>query len=204
MFDLLIIGCTAFVIIPLVGILAAVTRIKLGSPIFFSQRRPGFHGRPFMLVKFRTMTNECDKTGNLLEDDARITPFGQWLRHTSFDELPELFNILKGEMSLVGPRPLLMQYMDLYTPQQMRRHEVRPGLTGWAQVHGRVELDFEDRFDLDVWYVEHLSLWLDIKILLLTVIQVLRQEGITGKGYLTSGPVFTGTEAAQNTQNRNV
>lgn len=162
-------------------------RRKLGSPVFFRQLRPGLHGRSFVMVKFRTMTNTPGT------DAERLTPFGRFLRATSLDELPELWNVLKGDMSLVGPRPLLMEYLPLYSPEQARRHAVRPGLTGWAQVNGRNTLKWEDKFKLDVWYVDHQSLWLDIKILWLTVHKALKREGISAAGEVTM-PRFTGLQ----------
>jgi sugar transferase EpsL len=154
----------------------------MGSPVFFKQQRPGLHGKPFYMFKFRTMTNACDGDGCLLPDCDRLTPLGRFLRSTSLDELPELFNVLKGDMSLVGPRPLLMQYLDRYTPEQYRRHEVRPGVTGWAQVNGRNALSWEEKFEMDVWYVENRSFWLDLKILWMTLLKVVRREGISGDG----------------------
>ena len=166
-------------------------RRKLGSPAFFRQVRPGMHGQPFEMVKFRTMTDARGPDGALLPDADRLTPFGRFLRASSLDELPELWNVLKGDMSLVGPRPLLMEYLPLYSPQQARRHEVRPGITGWAQVNGRNALGWNDKFKLDVWYVDHRSLWLDIKILWLTVKKVLVREGISAAGEATM-PRFTG------------
>ncbi len=166
-------------------------RRKLGSPAFFRQVRPGMHGQPFEMVKFRTMTDARGPDGALLPDADRLTPFGRFLRASSLDELPELWNVLKGEMSLVGPRPLLMEYLPLYSPQQARRHEVRPGITGWAQVNGRNALGWDEKFKLDVWYVDHRSLWLDIKILWLTVKKVLVREGISAAGEATM-PRFTG------------
>ena len=166
-------------------------RRKLGSPAFFRQVRPGMHGQPFEMVKFRTMTDARGPDGALLPDADRLTPFGRFLRATSLDELPELWNVLKGDMSLVGPRPLLMEYLPLYSPQQARRHEVRPGITGWAQVNGRNALGWDEKFKLDVWYVDHRSLWLDIKILWLTVKKVLVREGISAAGEATM-PRFTG------------
>ena len=168
-------------------------RRKLGSPVFFRQTRPGRHGRPFQMVKFRTMTDAKGPDGRLLPDAERLTPFGRFLRSTSLDELPELFNVLKGDMSLVGPRPLLMEYLPLYTPEQARRHEVRPGVTGWAQVNGRNALGWEEKFKLDLWYVDHCSLWLDIKILWLTVRKVLVREGISADGEATMSK-FTGSK----------
>ena len=158
--------------IPLLLLIRQV-RKKLGSPVFFQQVRPGLHGKPFQMIKFRTMTDARGPGGELLSDAERLTPFGRFLRSTSLDELPELWNVLKGDMSLVGPRPLLMDYLPLYTMEQARRHEVRPGITGWAQINGRNALSWEEKFALDVWYVEHRTIWLDLKILALTVKKVL-------------------------------
>jgi sugar transferase EpsL len=166
-----------------VGVLVC---LKLGRPIFFRQQRPGLNGKPFTLLKFRTMTTEHDGQGNLLPDTKRLTPFGQFLRNTSLDELPELFNVLKGDMSLVGPRPLLMQYLDRYTPEQRRRHKVTPGITGWAQVNGRNAITWEQKFKLDVWYVDNQSLWLDMKIIALTTWRILKREGINQPGQATA------------------
>jgi sugar transferase EpsL len=166
----------------LLVILWIVVRIKHGSPVLFCQQRPGLHGKPFTIYKFRTMTDERDTEGNLLPDERRLTGFGKFMRSTSLDELPELINVLKGEMSLVGPRPLLMEYLDRYTPEQGRRHEVKPGITGWAQVNGRNAIVFAERFKLDVWYVDNQSFWLDIKILWMTVLKTLAREGINQKG----------------------
>jgi lipopolysaccharide/colanic/teichoic acid biosynthesis glycosyltransferase len=168
-------------------------RRKLGSPVLFRQVRPGLHGEPFEMVKFRTMTDERGPDGALLPDACRLTPFGRFLRSSSLDELPELWNVLRGEMSLVGPRPLLMEYLPLYTPEQSRRHEVRPGITGWAQVNGRNAISWDDKFALDIWYVDHRSLWLDIRILWLTVKKVMYREGITSEGDATM-PKFKGTK----------
>lgn len=154
-------------------------RCKLGSPIFFYQKRPGLEGKPFQMVKFRTMTDERGAGGVLLPDAQRLTSFGRYLRATSLDELPGLWNVIKGDMSLVGPRPLLMEYLPLYNPKQARRHEVRPGITGWAQVNGRNAISWEDKFAFDVWYVDHRSLWLDIRILCMTVRKVLVRDGIS-------------------------
>ena len=167
------------------ALLAWQVRRKLGSPVFFTQVRPGLHGKPFKMVKFRTMTSERGLDGELLPDAVRLTPFGRFLRSSSLDELPELWNVLKGDMSLVGPRPLLMEYLPLYSPAQARRHEVRPGITGWAQVNGRNAISWEDKFKLDVWYVDHRSLWLDVKILWLTVQKVLVRDGISAEGETT-------------------
>jgi sugar transferase EpsL len=177
---------------PVLLVIAIMVRLKLGAPIFFRQRRPGLNGEPFTIIKFRTMTNQTDANGELLSDADRLTPFGQFLRRTSLDELPELLNVLQGDMSLVGPRPLLMEYLGLYSPEQMRRHEVRPGITGWAQVHGRNAISWEDKFAMDVWYVENVSLWLDVKIVLLTVWAVLRSKDINQPGHATAD-FFRGT-----------
>lgn len=173
--------------------LALLIRCKLGKPVLFKQLRPGMRGRPFTMVKFRTMTDVTDASGVLLPDEARLTPFGKWLRSTSLDELPELLNVLRGDMSLVGPRPLLAEYLPLYSAEQARRHEVRPGITGWAQVNGRNAISWEEKFKLDVWYVDNQSLWLDIKILWLTVKKVLVREGISADGEATM-PKFTGSK----------
>lgn len=170
---------------PLLLVLIFLIRRKLGSPVFFAQQRPGLHGRPFKMVKFRTMTDARDAAGNLLPDAERLPPFGRFLRAASLDELPELFNILKGNMSLVGPRPLLMEYLPLYNERQAKRHDVRPGLTGWAQINGRNALSWEEKFELDVWYVENRTFWLDLKIILLTVKKVLVREGISAAGEAT-------------------
>ena len=177
---------------PLLFLIWQVRR-KLGSPVFFRQTRPGLRGRPFEMVKFRTMTDARGPDGKLLPDAERLTAFGRFLRATSLDELPELWNVLKGDMSLVGPRPLLMEYLPLYSPEQARRHEARPGITGWAQVNGRNALSWEEKFKLDVWYVDHRSLWLDVKILWLTVRKVLVREGISADGEATMSK-FTGSK----------
>lgn len=177
--------------LPLLGVFWQVCR-RMGSPALFKQARPGLHGEPFEMVKFRTMTRAIGPTGELLPDADRLTAFGRFLRSTSLDELPELWNVLKGEMSLVGPRPLLMAYLPLYSPEQARRHEVRPGITGWAQINGRNALSWEEKFRLDVWYVDHHSVWLDLKILWLTARTVLRREGISSQGDATM-PVFQGS-----------
>ena len=176
--------------LPLLFLIWQVRR-KLGSPVFFRQTRPGLHGQPFEMVKFRTMTDTRGPDGKLLPDADRLTSFGRFLRASSLDELPELWNVLKGDMSLVGPRPLLMEYLPLYSPEQARRHDVRPGITGWAQVNGRNALSWEEKFKLDGWYVDHRSLWLDIKILWLTVRKVLVREGISADGEATMSK-FTG------------
>jgi lipopolysaccharide/colanic/teichoic acid biosynthesis glycosyltransferase len=181
--------------IPLVFLFWLV-RHKLGSPVFFRQVRPGMYGKPFEMVKFRTMTGKSGLDGQLLPDAQRLTPFGRFLRASSLDELPELWNVLKGDMSLIGPRPLLMEYLPLYTPEQARRHEVRPGITGWAQVNGRNAISWEDKFKLDVWYVDNRTLWLDIKILWLTVKKVLVCDGISAQGETTM-PRFTGSQTQE-------
>jgi len=180
--------------LPMLAIALAV-RLVLGKPVLFVQERPGLHGVPFKLIKFRTMREAYDAHGEPLSDTERMTRFGSFLRAMSLDELPELINVLKGEMSLVGPRPLMMAYLPLYSPEQARRHEVQPGITGWAQVNGRNALSWEEKFRLDVWYVDHQSLWLDLKILCLTPFAVLRAEGINQEGHVTA-PKFTGSGAA--------
>ncbi|GAB2457588.1 sugar transferase [Comamonas humi] len=191
LFDILVSALALLALaIPLL-VLAALVRRRLGSPVLFRQQRPGLRGRPFEMAKFRTMTDARGADGQLLPDAERLTPFGRFLRASSLDELPELWNVLKGDMSLVGPRPLLMEYLPLYTPEQARRHEVRPGITGWAQVNGRNALSWEAKFQLDVWYVDHRTLWLDIRILWLTVKKVLVREGISAAGEATMSR-FTG------------
>lgn len=172
-------------------VIAWEIRRKLGCPVLFRQVRPGLRGQPFKMVKFRTMRDVLDSSGRLLPDAERMTPFGGFLRSTSLDELPELWNVLKGEMSLVGPRPLLMEYLSLYSSEQLRRHEVRPGVTGWAQINGRNTLTWDEKFKLDVWYVDNQSFWLDLKILLLTVKKVFVREGISAAGEVTMSK-FTG------------
>ena len=191
LFDFTAAALGLLLLAPLLLLLFALVRIKLGSPVLFRQTRPGLHGRPFQMVKLRTMTDARGPDGALLPDAERLTPFGRFLRSTSLDELPELWNVLRGDMSLVGPRPLLMEYLPLYTPEQARRHAVRPGITGWAQVNGRNALSWEEKFALDVWYVDHQSLALDIRILWLTARKVLAREGISAAGEATMGK-FTG------------
>jgi sugar transferase EpsL len=171
---------------PLLLVIAIVVLLNYGTPIIFRQKRPGYRGKPFMIYKFRTMTEEHDEQDNILPDERRLTRLGRFLRSFSLDELPELFNVLRGEMSIVGPRPLLMQYLDRYSSEQSRRHEVLPGITGWAQVNGRNALSWDEKFSLDVWYVDHWSFWLDIKILFLSIIKVLRREGINQSGQTTA------------------
>jgi len=192
LFDLVVLLLTAPLWLTALGAVAVSVRLNLGRPVLFRQPRPGRHGRVFELVKFRTMTDARDPHGTLLPDAQRLTRFGRWLRSTSLDELPEVLNVLRGEMSLVGPRPLLVQYLDRYSPEQARRHEVLPGLTGWVQVKGRNALSWEEKFRLDVWYVDHHSLWLDLRILVLTVWQVLRRHGVSAPGDATM-PEFMGS-----------
>ncbi len=184
---------TALVLLaPVLACVALAVRVTMGSPVLFRQRRPGLNGKPFTMFKFRTMLDARDVQGVPLPDERRLTRLGRFLRLTSLDELPELFNVLRGDMSLVGPRPLLMQYLDRYTPEQARRHEVKPGITGWAQVNGRNSLSWEEKFALDVWYVDHANLLLDLRILVLTVWKVLRREGISAASHATM-PEFMGS-----------
>lgn len=185
-FDLFLTLSTAVLWLPLLAVLALLVRMQIGAPVFFRQQRPGLHARSFQMIKFRSMLDLRDTSGNPLPDEARLTRFGRLLRATSLDELPELFNVLKGEMSLVGPRPLLMQYLSLYSSRQARRHEVRPGITGWAQINGRNAISWEEKFELDVWYVENRSFWLDLKILALTFLSVFRRHGINAPGSATA------------------
>ena len=185
-FDLLVTVPLSLVLAPLLGVTALAVRFFLGSPIIFRQVRPGLDAKPFTLIKFRTMADMRDAGGNLLPDAQRLTSFGRILRSTSLDELPELWNVLRGDMSLVGPRPLLLKYLERYTPVQMRRHETLPGLTGWAQVNGRNALTWKQKFAMDLWYVEHQSLWLDMKILALTFWRILTRQGITQPGQATA------------------
>jgi sugar transferase EpsL len=180
-------------LLPVFAITALLVRVNLGTPVLFTQVRPGFKGRPFKIYKFRSLTDETDENGGLLQDAERFTRFSSLLRGSSLDELPELFNVLKGEMSLVGPRPLLMQYLDRYSLEQARRHDVRPGITGWAQVNGRNAICWEEKFKLDVWYVDHHTFLLDIKILLLTLAQVFKRHGIHETGHVTARE-FMGNE----------
>ncbi|GIN20940.1 MAG TPA: sugar transferase [Bacillus bacterium] len=195
-FDLIIsIACFIF-FLPLILLTAVSIRIMLGSPIIFKQMRPGLHGKPFMLYKFRTMTDERDEEGNLLPEHKRLTFFGETIRKLSLDELPQLVNVMKGEMSLIGPRPLLMKYLPLYTEDQAKRHLVKPGMTGWAQVNGRNAITWEEKFELDIWYVENHSFLLDLKILLLTIKKVLKSEGINNGSHVTM-PDFEGDSGNQ-------
>ena len=188
LFDLIIAFSTLLILLPVIIVVAVLIRFKVGSPILFTQERPGLNGKVFKMMKFRSMLDGKDKHGNLLPDNERMTKFGTFLRSTSLDELPGLFNVLKGDMSLVGPRPLLVQYLPLYSSEQARRHNVRPGITGWAQVNGRNAISWEQKFKLDVWYVDNQSFLLDIKILLLTVKKVFVREGISADGHVTIEP----------------
>ncbi len=185
LFDLSLIVLSFPLLLPVFMVLIVLVRVKLGSPVLFRQKRPGRGGKVFEMIKFRTMTDERDAKGNLLPDAVRLTKFGKFLRSTSMDELPELWNVFKGDMSLVGPRPLLLEYLLLYSEDQARRHEVRPGVTGWAQVNGRNAISWNEKFKLDVWYVDNHSMWLDIKVILLTLKKVLVREGISAEGEAT-------------------
>ena len=192
LFDIISSVAGLVVISSLLVVLAVLVRLKLGSPILFRQQRPGLGGKAFVIYKFRTMTAPRDASGNLLPDEQRLPAFGRFLRSTSFDELPELFNVLKGDMSIVGPRPLMMKYLERYSPQQARRHEVKPGITGWAQINGRNAISWEDKFKLDVWYVDNWTLWLDMKIIFKSIWMVIAREGITQQGRATMDE-FMGT-----------
>ena len=183
-FDFIASSVGLLLLSPLLLLLSLLVVLKLGRPVFFTQIRPGKEGRPFRMIKFRTMTNETDEKGYLLPNEDRMTRFGSFLRSSSLDELPELFNVIKGDMSLVGPRPLLMEYLPWFTEEQRRRHYVRPGITGWSQVNGRNAIDWEKKLALDIWYVDNRSFWLDLKILWLTVIKVLKRDGITYEGHV--------------------
>jgi lipopolysaccharide/colanic/teichoic acid biosynthesis glycosyltransferase len=196
LFDLLASAIGLLILAVPLALLAWQVRRELGSPVLFTQVRPGLHGKPFRMVKFRTMTDARDASGALLPDALRLTPFGRFLRASSLDELPELWNVLRGEMSLVGPRPLLMEYLPLYSPEQARRHDVRPGITGWAQVNGRNAISWTDKFALDVWYIDNRSLWLDVRILWLTVRKVLLRDDISAAGEATM-PEFNGTSPVE-------
>lgn len=191
LFDIIAAASALLLLSPVLLGLAILVAMKMGRPILFRQRRPGLDEKPFFMLKFRTMRDANDASGQPLSDAQRLTPFGRWLRSTSLDELPELWNVLKGELSLVGPRPLLMEYLPRYSAEQRRRHEVRPGLTGWAQVNGRNAVDWEERFKLDVWYVDNRSFWLDLKILAMTVGLVLTRKGVSAEGEATMHK-FTG------------
>ncbi|MGL6025928.1 MAG: sugar transferase [Vibrio sp.] len=188
LFDLIVSSFALLLFSPIIALVSWKIRKNLGSPVFFRQARPGLHGKSFEMIKFRTMKDAVDAQGNPLPDSERMTSFGSKLRNSSLDELPELWNVFKGDMSLVGPRPLLIQYLPLYSPEQARRHEVRPGVTGWAQINGRNAISWEDKFKLDVWYVDNRSFCLDFKILLLTVRKVLIKDGISAEGHVTIAP----------------
>ena len=192
LFDVALVVASSPVIVPAALVVAGLVRVTLGPGVLFRQQRPGLHGRPFTILKFRTMRDARDRAGRLLPDEERLGRFGRMLRSMSLDELPELWNVFRGDMSLVGPRPLLMEYLDRYTAEQARRHEVKPGITGWAQVNGRNALSWEEKFELDVWYVDNSRFLLDLKILMLTIWQVLRPKGIAAEGYATM-PEFMGT-----------
>ena len=186
LFDLVFSLILVIILLPLLALLAILVYIDLGSPVLFRQQRPGLLGKPFTFYKFRTMNNGTDEDGRLLPDEVRLSASGKCLRKTSLDELPQLFNVIRGDMSLVGPRPLLMEYLDLYTDEQMRRHEARPGITGWAQVNGRNAITWEEKFRLDLWYVDNRSFFLDLRIILLTVVRIIRKEGISQEGMATA------------------
>ncbi|QJB55888.1 sugar transferase [Pseudodesulfovibrio sp. zrk46] len=194
LFDLVVTLTALSLLWPVILLVALLVRIKLGGPVLFRQTRPGLHGKPFEIIKFRTMKDAVGPDGKPLPDCDRLTKFGRLLRSTSLDELPELWNVLKGEMSLVGPRPLLMQYLDRYTPRQARRHEMRPGITGWAQVNGRNAISWDDKFELDVWYIDNQSVILDLKILWMTVGSVFRREDVCQPGHATMEE-FMGSES---------
>jgi sugar transferase EpsL len=183
--DLIIATLMLILLSPLLALIALVVRYRLGSPVLFRQQRPGLHAKPFTILKFRTMLDARDAEDRLLADAERLTDLGRFLRSTSLDELPGIINVLRGDMSLVGPRPLLLRYLDRYTPEQMRRHDVKPGITGWAQVNGRNAITWEQKFTLDVWYVDHWSFWLDLKIIAMTIWKILRREGISQPGEAT-------------------
>ncbi|MDQ9098557.1 sugar transferase [Bacillus licheniformis] len=194
-FDLALSVILLVALSPAMILTACLIRWKIGSPVLFRQTRPGLNGEPFTLYKFRTMTDERDAAGNLLSDEKRLTKTGRLIRKTSLDELPQLINVIKGDLSLVGPRPLLMEYIPLYTKRQWRRHEVKPGITGWAQINGRNKVTWEEKFELDVWYVDHRSFLLDLKILLLTVVKVSKSEGVSQDRHVTAEK-FTGRRNA--------
>lgn len=195
-FDLVMAGTGMLMLLPVILLVAFLVRVRLGAPVIFRQVRPGLNGKPFEMMKFRTMSDARGPDGKLLSDEVRLTSFGRFLRSTSLDELPELWNVILGDMSLVGPRPLLMDYLPLYTSRQARRHEARPGVTGWAQVNGRNALSWEEKFELDVWYVENRSLWLDLKIIWKTVGKVILRDGISASGEATMSR-FTGANACE-------
>lgn len=194
--DLIIAMFGLLMLSPIILVISVLVRFKLGTPILFKQQRPGLNGKPFTIYKFRTMTDLRDENGELLSDEIRLTSFGKFLRKYSLDELPQLFNVIKGDLSVIGPRPLALEYLPLYSPFQARRHEVRPGITGWAQVNGRNSISWEKKFELDVWYVDNRSFWLDIKILFITLKKVIHFEGISQEGHVTM-PDFEGVKRVQ-------
>lgn len=198
--DLIIVISSAVIILPAIAIISIIIFSRMGCPIFFRQQRPGFKGKPFIMYKFRTMSNKTGQDGQLLPDKDRLTKLGRFLRTTSLDELPEFLNVLRGEMSFVGPRPLAMIYLNRYSKEQARRHDVKPGITGWAQVNGRNDLSWEDRFKLDVWYVDHYNFWIDFKIILLTVKKVLHREGVVPEGR-SAMQDFMGNNASSEEEN---
>lgn len=200
LFDIFSSLLALIILLPILIIVAILIFLNLGSPILFTQERPGLHGKVFKIMKFRTMLERKDKKGNLLPDDERMTQFGSFLRSSSLDELPSLFNVLKGDMSLVGPRPLLVKYLPLYSNEQARRHNVRPGITGWAQVNGRNAINWDEKFALDIWYVDNISFWLDIKILFLTIKKVIIKDGIAADNHVTM-PIFRGNERSTKDEN---
>jgi len=199
LFDIIFSLVLLIILAPLILLMAVLIRFKMGAPVFFRQPRPGLGGRQLYLFKFRTMSEEVDEEGRVLDDRERLTALGRWLRKYSLDELPQLFNVLKGELSFVGPRPLLMRYLERYSPEQARRHEVKPGITGWAQINGRNALTWEEKFALDVWYVDNQSFLLDLKILWLTLFKAIKAEGISQQGWATM-PEFMGSEKGKNDQ----
>lgn len=192
--DIVFSGLGLVMLLPLFILITIFIATNMGTPIFFRQKRPGLHGKPFEMIKFRTMNNVADAHGGTLPDSERLTRLGYFLRASSLDELPELLNVLKGEMSLVGPRPLLMEYLPLYSPEQVRRHEVRPGVTGWAQINGRNAISWDEKFALDIWYVDNRTLWLDLKIIWLTISKVIKRDGISAAGEATMSK-FTGNRS---------
>lgn len=200
--DILVAVPSVIILSPVLILIGFLVHLKIGAPVLFRQARPGLGGKPFTIYKYRTMTDEQDEEGNLLSDGERLTRLGRFLRKTSIDELPELFNVIKGDMSIVGPRPLLMQYLERYTPEQARRHEVKPGITGWAQVNGRNAITWEDKFRLDVWYVDNWSIGLDVKIIALTLWKILKREGISQPGQATAEPFMGKSEPHAKAQRR--
>ncbi len=189
-FDILVSLTSLLLFSPVIIFLALMVRMKLGSPLLFKQARPGLHAKIFNVYKFRTMTDETDDKGQLLSDEIRLTPFGKFLRKFSLDELPQLVNVIKGDMSLVGPRPLLIEYLPRYSQEQARRHDIMPGITGWAQVNGRNNLPWEEKFELDIWYIDHMSFWLDVKILWLTMLILIKAKDVQQRGYSTAAKFF--------------